>query len=72
MSHLNKAVRSSGVDTALQGKSDIDHTHNLKDLGDDEMHRLVTDDEKLSWNSKQSALTFATEVTCESIVGELT
>ena len=68
----NKAVRSSGVYTALQGKSGIDHTHDLKDLGDDEMHRLVTDDEKRSWNSKQSALTFATEVTCESIVGELT
>lgn len=48
-----------------RGKTAYDHSQltsgnphgtALSDLGDDATHRLVTDDEKISWNNKQEAL----------------
>ena len=43
----------------------------LADFNADSTHRLVTDTEKTTWNSKQDALTFASVATCESIIDEL-
>lgn len=43
----------------------------LADFNEDSTHRLVTDTEKTTWNSKQDALTFASVATCESIIDEL-
>ena len=51
----------------------VDVPENLADLNDDSTHRLVTDQEKTSWNGKQARLVSGTNIKTinnESILGE--
>ena len=62
-------IPSTDMSQAVQEQLTKD---DLADFNEDSTHRLVTDTEKTTWNSKQDALIFATTETCESLVEELT
>ena len=65
-------VKSGGVKTALDAKANnadlaaIAKSGKLSDATEDATHRVVTDEEKATWNAKQNALTFDTTPTASS------